>query len=1338
MNNDQTDSALLRSIFDSSVEGILVVDDQGTILEANISCVRMFGYKDDELKGMPLENLLPEKFRKKHIMYREAYIKNPQARPMGEGLELWGLKKDASEFPLDISLSPSKVRGQNVTIAFVKDATKRHEDLSQLKRSNILLRETNRKYSTLISNLRGIVYRCDNDRDWTMTYISDGCKKITGYDAKDFLEGTLHFSSLILKEDQQKVWDDTQRALKEKKPYSFHFRIRDKAGQIKHLQELGKGVFDENGQLEALEGFITDITEQKRVEEDLLLKEAKNKALLEAIPDMMVIQDYKGKYLDFYAPEPDKEFLPKTDVIGKLMKDVLPSELTDVLEKVHQKVMESGTVQLVEYGLFLNNERKIFEGRVVPLNQHALLTIVRDITEKKNIEQKLRESEIRMRAILKAIPDQILILNKEGEYLNFYETNNIQTLSESKEKVAGKNIKELFPKEISNRIRRAIAEVIEQQETRIVEYALEHLDGLRFYETRLVYMTSDQVLAIVRDITVRRRAEQERSEIEAKTKGILQALPDIIIVNDKKGRIIEMQTPAPNLLLAPVEDLLGKYLHEMVPENRSKEIQEAFNRANRKKTIEYLETNLPTENKSVDFEVRIVPLENDKSLSILRDVTKTKQVQDRLYIRNRALEAAGNGIVIVDARQADLPIVFTNNSFLRMTGYDREEVMGVNCRFLQNDDRDQESIGTMAKAIQKREACQVELRNYKKDGTLFWNELTITPVSNEQGELTHFIGVQNDITERKNEELLKEDIRTILEYIANEYPLEMIANIVVEAIQRHIKGCMASIRLFNKEEGILYKLTAPNLPPEFVQALEGEKIEDKASPGCTAAYLMKEVVVDDIASDSRHTHYGELALKYGLKSCWSFPIFSSKKEVLGTFSIYCDHERKPQKREREIVANVIDLISVAIEQHNNNVELAESKVKLEEYTKHLEEKVDERTEELKATVKKLVETNLKLQDQVQETRAAEGRALASQEMFATISKNFPKGVIIVYNAAFEIVYVDGGEIRRNGFERDNFVGKPIDEVTLFSKERIRRIKQDIKKTMAGENLSFEIKFNNKYYAVNSSPMTLLEDGDEIKWSLFVYNDITKQKQAETDIRNALIREQELNELKSRFVSMASHEFRTPLSAISTSAILINKQNDAGNTGKIKKYAEQIQQNVRNLVVILNDFLSLGKLEEGKVRARPEYFDLVGYAKNLINEFEPNLKKGQDISLNTDPEVIETYLDPKLMHHILTNLVSNAIKYSQEDQQIEINLKKKENSILLLVKDEGIGIAKEEHANLFQRFFRAENSTNIQGTGLGLHIVKQYTELMGGEVGFESEKDQGSTFWVEFPVRDVAG
>ncbi len=834
----------------------------------------------------------------------------------------------------------------------------------------------------------------------------------------------------------------------------------------------------------------------------------------------------------------------------------------------------------------------------------------------------------------------------------------------------------------------------------------------------------------ITDITILKNTEQELLQKEAKNQALLEALPDMMFIQDFEGNYLDLYAPEPDKLLLSQAEIIGKNMSDILSPEILTTYKQVFREVRKTKKPQLLEYSFDGKNGPRTYEGRTVPLNDHALLTIVRDITDRRKTENTLFIKNRALESAGNGILIADAKLPGNPIIYANSAFYKMSGYSRDEVMGKNCLFLQNDDRDQEAIEIMAKAIERGKPCQVELRNYKKKGPLFWTQLTITPVHNDLGELTHFIGVQNDITERKREERLKDDVRGILEQIANEELLKNIATTIIGTVEEYFIGCLASILLLDKEHCTLHKLAAPNLPEGFGNGIEGARIGENVGSSGTAAFLKKEVVVKDIATDTRWEDYWELASEHGLRSSWSFPIFSSEKEVLGTFTTYFDQIREPQSYEREMLADITYLASVAIENHRINEELKQSNKQLEEYSQNLEEKVRERANELKATVQKLVETNLILESQIVETKVAEGRALESQAMFRAISKNFPKGFIVVFNTDFEIEYMDGGEMQHYGFKNNGFEGVGIDDISVLSGEYKARIKKNVNETMKGAHLTFEAPFRDKTYSVNTLP--LLGDDGEVKWMLFVYNDISELKQAEILIRNALEREQELNELKSRFISMASHEFRTPLSAINTSAILISKQNMPGKEEKREKYVRQIESNVRNLVGILNDFLSLDKLEEGKVQAKPEQFDLVKFSNSLIHEMELNKKRNQKINIRSDQEVISVYLDPKLMHHVLINLLSNAIKYSEEGSEILLTLKSMGNSVSVSVTDQGIGIPLEEQPNLFGRFFRAENSTNIQGTGLGLHIVKQYTELLGGTVGFKSEMGKGTTFIVEFP------
>jgi len=251
-------------------------------------------------------------------------------------------------------------------------------------------------------------------------------------------------------------------------------------------------------------------------------------------------------------------------------------------------------------------------------------------------------------------------------------------------------------------------------------------------------------------------------------------------------------------------------------------------------------------------------------------------------------------------------------------------------------------------------------------------------------------------------------------------------------------------------------------------------------------------------------------------------------------------------------------------------------------------------------------------------------------------------------------------------------------------------------------------------------------------NLQLQEEIARRKEAEQEIQEALKKELELGELKSRFVSMASHEFRTPLTGILSSITLIGKYSSIEQEEKKQKHVRRIRSSVQNLTSILNDFLSLDKLQAGKIICHPIEFDFPIFLAELVEEANQLKKVGQELILTEFSEESIFYSDPQLLRNILFNLFSNAIKYSKENKKIKIQSTLKESGLNIKIIDEGIGIPKEEQKHLFERFFRAENASNIQGTGLGLNIVQQYVHLLGGDISFDSEENAGSTFQLSIP------
>ncbi|MEO6722216.1 MAG: PAS domain-containing sensor histidine kinase [Ferruginibacter sp.] len=250
--------------------------------------------------------------------------------------------------------------------------------------------------------------------------------------------------------------------------------------------------------------------------------------------------------------------------------------------------------------------------------------------------------------------------------------------------------------------------------------------------------------------------------------------------------------------------------------------------------------------------------------------------------------------------------------------------------------------------------------------------------------------------------------------------------------------------------------------------------------------------------------------------------------------------------------------------------------------------------------------------------------------------------------------------------------------------------------------------------------------------------LSELERSKEELNLAFENEKELSELKSRFVTMASHEFRTPLSTILSSAYLLDKYNQLNPDTKVEKHVDRIKGAVGGMKNILEDFLSLGKLEEGLVQTHIEVVNRTAIdilLKDLLQELDGLLKEGQQI-VYTNSVVTMVCLDKNLVKNILVNLISNAIKFSPENGTIWVTSFVEHDQFIIAVKDLGMGISSEDQEHLFERFFRAKNASNIQGTGLGLHIVVKYLELMNGKIGMESKLNEGTTFTIYIPQNKI--
>lgn len=372
------------------------------------------------------------------------------------------------------------------------------------------------------------------------------------------------------------------------------------------------------------------------------------------------------------------------------------------------------------------------------------------------------------------------------------------------------------------------------------------------------------------------------------------------------------------------------------------------------------------------------------------------------------------------------------------------------------------------------------------------------------------------------------------------------------------------------------------------------------------------------------------------------------------------------------------------------------------------------------------ELNSDLEEKVRQ-RTQEVRE--SQELYSAIARNFPNGTINVFDRNLNYIFVEGKELFQMGITSEKLIG--TNYLERLSAEISPKIKDALLSVFEGVVQDFEIKFKNQYYRINAVPLSY--QNEEINQILVIEKNITPQIQFLEQQEAALEKERHLNEMKSRFVSMASHEFRTPLSTILSSTSLIEKYIEREEYDKTNKHTGRIRNSIHGLTEILNDFLSVDKLETQKTTVKFQEFDYNQFSTDIVEEMSAISKKGQVISRHVEGEPVTVHTDQNILKNILYNLISNAIKYSPENNTIHYQSFLSPTELKISVKDQGIGIPLADQGQLFNRFFRAHNAVNVKGTGLGLNIVLKYLEMLNGSMNFESEENVGSCFTISIPL-----
>lgn len=429
----------------------------------------------------------------------------------------------------------------------------------------------------------------------------------------------------------------------------------------------------------------------------------------------------------------------------------------------------------------------------------------------------------------------------------------------------------------------------------------------------------------------------------------------------------------------------------------------------------------------------------------------------------------------------------------------------------------------------------------------------------------------------------------------------------------------------------------------------------------------------------------------------------------------CGDPRRWHDWETRVIEQLARSVAIAIRQSEYYHQLQADIEARKGYEQHLqqlndalEQKVAERTAELQ-------QSELKFRSLVEQTNDWVWE-LDDQFCFSYVN---PRATEMLGYAASEIV----------GHRFSNFMAE--DEAIRFSTILSHLIQQRQPFTQI-EASALHAEGKPVVLEISGSP--IFDAEGQFQGYRGITRDITERKQIEVNIRKALTREKELSDLKTRFISMASHEFRTPLTTILASAETLERYSHKFTPEKQQTILRRIQSSVHHVIGLLNDVLTVGKTEAGKLTCNPAPLNLKQFCQDLIEELQfAYTDPISPIELRCQGKTFQAMADEKLLRHILINLLSNAIKYSPDHQPIAVSLTCADEATVFEVQDRGIGIPAADQAQLFEAFHRADNVGNISGTGLGMVIAKRAAEAHQGRIAFTSTVGVGTTFTVTLPL-----
>ena len=813
---------------------------------------------------------------------------------------------------------------------------------------------------------------------------------------------------------------------------------------------------------------------------------------------------------------------------------------------------------------------------------------------------------------------------------------------------------------------------------------------------------SEQIVGTCQDITDRSLSKFQVQDLnQKKFSHLVSEVSDAFVVVDHEGVVRYVNQSAENLFGCKSEDIIGETFGLPVVAGESTDV-DILNRGS-----------------TTSAEMRVSEtIDEDRRVYVvasLRDVSERKRVEESLKLRERAIAASSNGIVITDATQSNNPMIYVNPSFERITGYSAAEVIGRDCRFLQGGDRNQIGLLDLRKAIEEQRECHSVLLNYRKDGTQFWNDLYIAPVFNDHGELTNYIGIQTDITDQ---------VKSNQKLLASEERLRTVLTSIKEGITFSDDSGYFSIFNTGMENLTGYTSVEANASHDFTTFLYPDRAEhDKALQRLQQLQEKGRAMTVETRICHRDGTFKDVLVSTRLMA------YKGKRMYLSSY--YDITERKKvetqlrYQSERERLLNAI-LLKIQCELNLDQilsitVKEAQELLRIDRVVIYQFQQdwsgtfvVEAINNPLLSILGKTIDDTCFNQDYAQKYQ---NRAISSinDVELADLSPCHKDLLQCFQVKANIVVAISFG---------DTLWGLLIAH-QCFAPRQWEEFEIDLLRQLAN------------HVAIAIQQVKLFERVQDLNKNLECQvADRTQQlEQSLSQLQRALLREKELNELKSQFISRASHEFRTPLATIQTASDLLRNYGHKMSDEKKLERIDKIQREVKGMTNLLEEVLIIGKTESGRFDLQSERINLEDFCLEIIEQTKLIGNGKHQVIFKNINAPAKISIDTKFFRQIVSNLLSNAIKYSPNTSEVNFTISLTSDRIpqlLLEFKDQGIGIPLIDQEKIFDHFYRAQNVGMIVGTGLGMAIIKNSVDILGGTIQLTSVENKGTTVKVKLP------